>query len=105
MFNLTDHELTAQEVFTRIDRGRVISVIVEKVEGNMILAKVGNELSINVDLAKTINRLDLFDRNRNLFFSQISGWFALIILLVAVCLFPIRFDQKEGVLLSFQSTT
>ncbi len=64
MVDLTNEKLATQEIFPGINGGRVIAVVIEKMDRDVILAEISDELSVDIDFTEAVDGFYLFDRDR-----------------------------------------
>ena len=83
MLHLFDEEKSGVKVLSWIIGSAVVSIVVEEVDGYLLLRKKHEELCVEVKLSEGIEAVDIVD---------------------GYCLLPLLCLKVKGVFLSFQST-
>jgi hypothetical protein len=96
--------LAGEQVFARVDRRRVVAVVIEEVGGDVVLRQERDELRVHVHLAEEVEALDALDGERRLLARGLAGGCAIVIEVRAGRALVVRALQAQAVLVAAQAT-
>ena len=73
LLDLRDLETPGEKVLPRVERRRVIAIVVVEEEGDAVLRQKRHELGVHVDLPEAVDRLGALDGERDLLAGRLPG--------------------------------